>query len=168
LRGAFPAFSYKQANSSLYGVDGYFDWHVSPVFTFDVTFSVVRGVNNETGEPLFQMPADRLRLTGSIFLPSTRVFQNPYFDLTGTFVRRQDRFQPNVDYLDPPPGYALLDAGAGSDLLLGAQVLHVNISVRNLLNKGYRDYLSRFRYYVDEPGRDFIVRLQIPLGRFEE
>jgi iron complex outermembrane receptor protein len=168
LRGAFPAFSYKQANSSLYGVDGYFDWHVSPVFTFDVTFSVVRGVNNETGEPLFQMPADRLRLTGSIFLPSTRVFQNPYFDLTGTFVRRQDRFQPNVDYLDPPPGYALLDAGVGSDLLLGAQVLHLNISVRNLLNKGYRDYLSRFRYYVDEPGRDFIVRLQIPLGRFEE
>jgi iron complex outermembrane receptor protein len=168
LRGAFPSFSYRQANSHLYGVDGYFDWHVIPAFTLDATLSVVRGVNNDTGEPLFQMPADRLRLTGSVFLPPILIFQNLYFDLAGTFVRRQERYQPNVDYLDPPPGYGLLDAGMGLDIYLGAEVLHINISVRNLLNTSYRDYLSRFRYYVDEPGRDVILRLQIPLGRFEE
>ncbi len=168
LRGAFPAFSYKQTNASLYGCDGYADWHATQNVTLNISFSLVRGTDAITGEPLFQMPADRVRLGGSLFIPSTAFFRDPYIDVTATLVRAQDRFEPNVDYLDPPSGYATLDAAVGSDLLFGMQRVHASVSVKNILNRSYRDYMSRFRYYVDEPGRDVIVRLQVPLGSYEE
>jgi iron complex outermembrane receptor protein len=114
------------------------------------------------------MPADRLRLTGSFFLASTDAFHNIYVDLTASLVARQTRFQPNIDYVDPPPSYSLLDAGVGSDVQVGGQACRVNLSVKNVLNTRYRDYLSRFRYFIDEPGRDIILRIQVPLGRYEE
>jgi iron complex outermembrane receptor protein len=168
LRGAFPAFSYNQTNALLYGVDGYFDWHITHWFTLDGTVSITRGDNRVTGEPLYQMPADRVRITGSIFIPSTDMFHSTYIDITGTLVARQNRFQPGIDYVDPPPGYSLLDAGVGSEVVLGGETVRVNLSVKNVFNTSYRDYLSRFRYYIDEPGRDFVLRVQVPLGRFED
>ena len=34
----------------------------------------------------------------------------------------------------------------------------------NLFNTTYRDYLSRFRYFIDDPGRNVVLRLRVPLG----
>ena len=40
----------------------------------------------------------------------------------------------------------------------------VTLSVENVLNTAYRDYLSRFRYFSDHPGRNVVVRLRVPFG----
>ena len=37
-----------------------------------------------------------------------------------------------------------------------------DIAVNNLTNVAYRDYLDRFRYFADEPGRNIIFRLRVP------
>jgi iron complex outermembrane receptor protein len=39
-----------------------------------------------------------------------------------------------------------------------------SLAVRNLFDRVYRDYLSRYRLFVDEPGRDVVFRLTVPFG----
>jgi iron complex outermembrane receptor protein len=44
------------------------------------------------------------------------------------------------------------------------QAFQIQLIVLNITNTRYRDYLNRFRYFVDEPGRNFIFKLNIPLN----
>jgi iron complex outermembrane receptor protein len=69
-----------------------------------------------------------------------------------------------VDYAPPPAGYALVGLQYHADLQVGNTPLQVGLSIHNLFNTRYRDYLSRWRYYIDEPGRTLVVRVRIPFG----
>jgi iron complex outermembrane receptor protein len=168
LRGAFPSFSYRQAAAVLRGIDASVEFRIVDGYRLGGGISLVRGDNLDTGEPLYQMPADRFRITNKFELPSTDTFRKPFAELNGTFVRRQDRYPPKVDYVDPPPGYATFDCSFGADLMMGQLPVSLSFSVRNLLNSSYREYLSRFRYYIDDPGRDFVLRAQLPFADFNQ
>jgi iron complex outermembrane receptor protein len=50
---------------------------------------------------------------------------------------------------------------------LGKQTVRLSLGVRNLFNVSYRDYLSRYRYFIDDAGRDFVLRLHVPFGHHE-
>jgi iron complex outermembrane receptor protein len=66
---------------------------------------------------------------------------------------------PDSDYAPPPGAYMLFDAEAGFAIprLKG---MDVGITVTNLLNTRYRNYLNRFRYYTDETGRNISLRVK--------
>jgi iron complex outermembrane receptor protein len=168
IRGAFPTFRYTQADARLRGVDGSFEFQLTEFLKLGVSASIVRGQNLDTDEPLIQMPADRMRVLAHFHLPDFGRLTDSYLELAGSFVKRQDRFPQNADYADPPPGYSLFDLDYSAQFRLRAQPLRLNVSVQNLFNKAYRDYLSRFRYFVDDPGRNVVARLQIPFGQFEK
>ena len=40
--------------------------------------------------------------------------------------------------------------------------IELGISVFNLFNESYRDYLDRFRYFTDAMGRNISIRLKVP------
>jgi len=72
---------------------------------------------------------------------------------------------PVTVYRLPTAGYGLLNAEVGAaQLHLFGTPLTASLAVRNLLGKRYRDYLSRYKLFVDEPGRDVVLRLEVPLG----
>jgi iron complex outermembrane receptor protein len=50
-----------------------------------------------------------------------------------------------------------------SNILVGKKPIHIGMSVINLLNERYRDYMNRFRYFNDEPGRSFNLRCKIKI-----
>jgi iron complex outermembrane receptor protein len=169
LRGLFPTFNYKQANSSLKGFDGQIEYKFIDFYSAGLIFSVVRGDNLDANEPLFQMPADRLRIINHFTIPDFSLFNNTYLEIGTTLSAEQTRFPANVDYLPPPPGYVLFDLEIGSEVNLFSNLpAQINLSVKNLFNVSYRDYLSRFRYFIDDPGRNFIVRLNIPFGTYSK
>jgi iron complex outermembrane receptor protein len=58
----------------------------------------------------------------------------------------------------------LVNLDAGAAWPIGKQRLALNLSVRNLANLAYRDYLNRFRYFADEAGRNVILRLHYSFG----
>ena len=37
-------------------------------------------------------------------------------------------------------------------------------AVENALDTPYRDYLSRYRFFAHDPGRNVVLRLQVPFG----
>src|SRR5690606_19985652 len=59
----------------------------------------------------------------------------------------------------PPDAYALIDISASTAIQIGSNSLTASLDIRNLLNSRYRDYLSRFRYLVDEPGINMVIRV---------
>lgn len=165
IRGAFPAFSYRQADARIYGVDGYWHWQLLPFYRLKFSASLVRGDNRNTGQPLFLMPADRLTIAQHFHhLPLPEFFSDTFFEISATLVDRQERFPAGVDYSDPPAGYGLLNANFGTRIHIGRQPLDIGLGGNNLLNKRVRDYLSRFRYYIDDPGRSIVLRLRLAFG----
>jgi iron complex outermembrane receptor protein len=47
-------------------------------------------------------------------------------------------------------------------------VATLSFGVDNHFDVRYRDYLSRFRFFADEPGRNVSLRVSVPFGRAGE
>lgn len=163
IRGAFPTFRYMQADVVLRGLEGSFEMRASALLKLGVTASLVRG-DNTSGEPLVAMPADRAKIITHFDFGDLLLLRNAYIECAASLVRRQDRVPLNVDYAAAPAGYALLDVGLGAEVPVGGHMMTIDLAVQNIFNTSYRDYLSRFRYFTDDPGINAVVRIRIPFG----
>jgi iron complex outermembrane recepter protein len=181
VRGAFPAFRYTQSDAVLRGLEARWELAFSTdnevsngALLLGGTFSLVRG--DRTGidagrslllEPLFQMPADRLRLYAA-WLPERMGIRfadlsitDLRFEVACMLVRSQDRFPANVDYKLPPSAYALWEASISGS----TNAIRWNLTVQNLANTAFRDYLSRLRYFADDAGLNLVARVSVPLAQ---
>lgn len=164
IRGSFPAFQYRQNEVVLRGLDGSARYRLTPWFTADVQGSLVRATNRDDGEPLIFMPADRVTASASFILPDWGILHLSALEVEGHLVRKQTRVPAGVDYTEPPDGYALLNLRYSAEVHLENLPFTFSLGVENALNIRYRDYLSRFRYFIDDPGRNVVLRLQVPFG----
>lgn len=164
IRGVFPTMYYAQANALLYGAETRCEIPLAAWCNSVINYSMVRGDNQSTNEPLIFMPADRLRTTLHLHSEETWGISKPYIEATALFVAHQSRFPAGVDYTAPPPGYTLYSVAAGGVVEVLGTRLTLNIEVQNLLNTPYRDYLSRYRYFALDAGRNIILRFSIPFG----
>lgn len=164
IRGTFPTFFYTQTFALLRGVDASADALVNDNLRLGGTFSLVRGDNVRDAEPLIFMPADRLRAFVRYEAASLLGMTDVFAEASSTLVRTQDRFPANVDYAAPPSGYVLFDCAVGGRVEALGTRLSWNVSVRNVANTAYRDYLSRYRYFTDDAGRNVMLRVSVPFG----
>ncbi len=95
----------------------------------------------------------------------TRMFRSILVDLSATHVARQSRVRDDQDFAPAPAGYTLVDAAVSTSIPVNGYQWNLGLSINNLLNKEYRDYLNRFRYYSADVGRNIALRLQIPFGK---
>ena len=166
IRGTFPSVDYVQNDVVLNGIDA--QATVRPLGFLDVgaQTSILRADNLDAGGPLYRMPADRLRLSARLHAARLAGLRAPYVALEQQLVRRQTRIQPGAfEPAPPPPGYALTDVRVGADVVVGGQPATLSLGVQNVFDARYRDYLSRFRYVADEPGRNVVFRVSVPFGR---
>ncbi len=164
VRGVFPAFRHQQSDVRLVGVDGAARVWLTDVVGLGLDGSVVRADDLSRDVPLIFMPPDRATLTALLRLPDVAAFRATQVEADVTAVREQTRAPAGADYAPPPPGYALLGLALSTDLARpGADApVRLSLTVDNLLNTTYRDYLSRYRYFTDAPGRTVALRLAIP------
>jgi iron complex outermembrane recepter protein len=162
LRGTFPAFAWSQTDARLRGAEAAVSWAPIPWLQLTGNGSAVRGTVRATGAPLFDMPADRLTVQVKALGEEAHVGRWQA-GLGAVLVRRQTGVPNGTIYTLPTAGYALMSADAS---VAGVRVLRrpldVSLSLTNALNRRYRDYLSRYRLFVDDPGRDIVVRLRLP------
>ena len=170
IRGAFPVWSYRQTNALMIGVDAslYNNW-TSKIRT-DHKFSWVRGNDESTDTPLINIPSANFNNTISYINPN---WNNFMVSLESQYVFEQNRFPPNItvfspqqqqdvllDINTPPSAYHLLAANAEASFSIkNSNDFTIGLSVSNLLNTSYRDYLNRLRYFVDDMGRNISLRL---------
>lgn len=165
IRGAYPAYNYEQVNAVVRGVEMDLDLAVRQGLNVFAHGSVTRGEEADTEIPLFDMPADRMRLGVRGFAPLGRSGARVFGEVSGLLVRDQNEVPPVTIYALPTEGYQLLDLSVGVESLwIGGVPVDASLDVSNLLGRSYRDYLSRYKLFVDDPGRDVVLRFRVPLG----
>lgn len=162
IRGTFPAYRYVQRSAVLKGFDGYASVQILPSLQGHVTGSIVRGTERKTGLPLPDMPSDRIRGGLQWSFPGRRMDTSLHADVIR--VARQHRVQNGLEYAPPPDGYTLVNLGMSTSHEKDDAQWTFSVDVENVFNTRYRDYLSRFRYFIDDPGRNVSLRAHIPIG----
>ena len=165
VRGSFPTFRYDQVQAAMYGAEFQGDYTFDDWLTLSLQGSMIRGDNQSTGNPLFMIPADRISNSIHAHRESfLDVFGDAFMEFRVTHVRRQDRFDPNLDYTSPPPAYTLFDINLGGTILHGPlKGIGANLSFQNIGNIAFRDYLSRYRYFALDTGFNCVLRMTIPI-----
>ncbi len=160
IRGAFPAFDFKQADARLTGVDWNIQWNTLKNLTLESKGSLLRAWNLSDAEWLILMPSDRFQHSVKYLFKERKIFKNTFIGINNNVVFQQNRVPNNQDYVAPPKGYMLFGAEMGTTVSIFKNPLTLSVSIKNMGNKAYRDYLNRFRYFVDEMGRDVQMRVK--------
>ena len=162
ITGAFPAFTYTQVNALFEGVDLSLTWNFAAHFSVISKSSLVRARNLTIYDWLVFVPADRTDNSIRYTWDSIGHVRNFHLGIGNLAVAKQTRVPPNSDYVTPPAGYDLWSADIGCSLPWGSKGIDVSLQVTNLTNVAYRDYLNRFRYYMDDLGRNVLLRIRVP------
>ncbi|MEJ7558416.1 MAG: TonB-dependent receptor [Pedobacter sp.] len=163
-RGGFLAYQYVQINSRFTGMDATVNYDLNDRFRLTGKFASVRAYNTDNDEHLIYIPADKFTGALRYSLPDTKRFKTTTIDFEATHVSRQSKVRDNQDFTPAPDAYTLVGASVASSLPVKGYNWNLSLSVNNLFNANYRDYLNRFRYYSADLGRNIILRLQIPFG----
>ena len=163
LRGAYPTFRYVQSNAVLRGIDFSVHKTINRSFMVGAKTALLWAKNSDTKEWIIQMPSNRIE--GDItYSFANKLLQNAAIELRYMHVMQQTRIPVSIlDYIPPPNAYSLLNLDFSSDVLVGKRQISVGLTVVNLLNQTYRDYMNRFRYFNDEPGRSINLRIKLKL-----
>jgi iron complex outermembrane receptor protein len=145
-----------QGNAQLYGFELALEWHPTAALHFRGTTDYVHGQNTSIEQPLPFMPPFRATYGLRLEAPDRGILVAPYVGAAGESVSQQTRTDPD-DYA--PPGYTIFGLGFGTGFQLGKQLLELDFQIRNLFDTAYRSYLSRYKTYADNPGRNTIVRV---------
>lgn len=165
IRGYYKTFHYKQTNAWLSGADISLQYDWNDLLSSSVKGSFLRAHDRKANDWLILMPSDRVSSSTRFSRNLSEKWQHVFAEVGGKYVFRQTRIPRNFDEIDhpqPPKGYFLLDAAIGAQYILARQPVTMSLSVNNLLNTRYRDYMDVFRYFLDQPGTNVVLRLSIP------
>ncbi|MBC7893736.1 MAG: TonB-dependent receptor, partial [Sphingobacteriaceae bacterium] len=154
VRGAFPYFRYTQVDATFRGFDASLSALLTKYLTLTSKYAFLRVRDVRNDRFLVSIPANRWENGLRYAFPKRRA----YIGLGSLFVARQTRVEPGSDFAPPPPAYWLWNAEAGLTLKTANRPLDLSLSVSNLFDVSYREYLNRFRYFADELGRNVALR----------
>lgn len=155
IRGAYPLFRYRGVRAQLQGIEYVVSVPLASGLELESAGHWMSGRDLDAGTSLWGLPP--ARITASLRASSRHwiVFPEPSLRLQTRFVDQKRGIPSDADFVSPPPAYQLwaLEARIGSD----AWSMH--LSIDNLLNTRYRDYLNRYRYFADDLGRNLTLRI---------
>lgn len=167
IRGSFPMMNFVQDDALLQGIDLNLNRELTKNISVGVNGSYLHAQNTRDDIPLVFMPANRAQLLVTYQRNRFWKMSGIYATMQYGYVAQQNRFPQGIDIIDPPAAYGLLDLNAGFETAIGKQPFRLSMSINNLLNTSYRDYLSNLRYFTLEPGFNFIVRLTVPFNIYQ-
>ena len=171
IRGTYQVWEYRQTNANLFGLDIDATIALSKKISYNHKSSIVKAYDRILKIPLINMPPVN---TQNEIIYENRNFKNFKIKLTSNYVFRQNEYPDNnfevfiatsqsfetVDISSPPDHYHLINFNSSIDLKnKNSKRLSLSLKINNLLNKSYRNYLNRMRYYSHELGRNIIIGL---------
>ena len=155
ISGVYPVFQYKQTPAFFRGMD--FDFHFMPINSWDyhLIASFIRANEQTTGNYLPYIPSSRFSHDLS-WLHETKSYSKLRLSIRHRFVAKQTRFDSNTDLIPyTPPAYHLLGFAASFECPVKyGYKLQFMIAADNILNKEYKEYTNRSRYYAHDMGSD--------------
>ncbi|SMG20515.1 iron complex outermembrane recepter protein [Marivirga sericea] len=165
IRGAFPVYQYRQTLADIFGMDIMGSYEFFHHLTFNTKASIIRGNDISNELPLIFMPADRWENSLNWRISNVLGFKEIDFALSGLQVFEQFRapITETEAYeratVPVPEGYFITNFSLDTTRKLENAQLNVGLSIYNLMNTDYTDYLNRLRFYAAETGRNFELRI---------
>lgn len=183
VRGVYPYFRYTQTDASFIGLDASAKVQPGNNLTFAGKISLLRAADQTHDDYLMYIPANRYEFSAEWRKTFLKKLEQFNIESNFTFVDRQRRAPRvitvdhileayeqqrdpfgndtrNFDFVPAPKAYLLLSLQAGTSIRISKSKLDVRLRIDNLLNRAYREYTNRMRYYADETGRNFTLSLQ--------
>lgn len=168
IRGAFPVFQYQITNARFAGFDGTVKYNLSEQWSYQGKMALIRAKSTSEDDELINIPANSFRNGLTYSKSNAQNTGSYYFTLEAQTMGRQTN-APDVfwdfensepptsiyDLKEVPKGYTLLNFHSGVEF----DKIKLGFSVENLLNESYRDYMNRFRYFADDLGINYSIRL---------
>ena len=156
----FAIYDYTQGNARLYGLEAVAEYHPTAALHFRGTADYVRGQNTDLDLPLPFIPPLRVTYSVRVEAPPVGPIAGPYISAEGESNLRQGDPDPQ-DFA--PPGYTLAHIGGGFGIPVGERTIGFDVQVRNLFDATYTNFLSRYKAWAFDPGRNVIVRVSTAL-----
>jgi iron complex outermembrane receptor protein len=149
-------FDITQGNARLTGFEAAVEYHATQWLHLRSTADYTRGRNRSTETPLPFVPPFRVTYSVRLEGGDRGRFQHPYFSIGAESNARQTDLDPE-DFA--PAGYTLVHLGAGVVVPMGERTVAVDLQLRNALDEDYASFLSRYKTYALDPGRNLVVRV---------
>ena len=167
-RGAFQVWSYRQTDANFLGYDFDYSINIKKNIYLNGNFSWVWAKEKQNNLPIISIPP--INFKNSLLFDN--IFEKISFSIDHNYVGEQKRYPDNnfnatifedgnfvdkqVDISTPPKDYNLIGFSLNYNI---NDSINLTFDIENVLNESYRNYLNRFRYYADEPGRTVIIKL---------
>jgi iron complex outermembrane receptor protein len=165
IRGYYPVFEFRQTNATFTGTDLQW-WYTKGRWRYDGKAALLWARDTKADDWLIYMPPNRMEHAIDYRFPSSanRTWQQIFAGINWIYTAEQKRVpdpKVAVDYAPPPPAYNLFGVDAGA--VHSKSGMELGLTVTNLLNTRFRDYLNRLRYFSDAAGINLQLRAKIPL-----
>jgi iron complex outermembrane recepter protein len=151
-------YRYQQADARLSGGEAALQVDVATPLSLRARVDAVRGTNQGTGEPLPLVPPARGALGAELHRAGLGWADRAYVGAELEVATRQTRLNP----LDiATGGYTLLNVSAGLERPLLGRDAHIDLAIRNLTAVSYRSFLSRYKEFALDPGRNVVLRISL-------
>jgi iron complex outermembrane receptor protein len=157
-QGTLDVYRYEHALATLYGGEVSTDVDPMSMLTLRARYDMVRGTNEDTNEPLPLIPPPRTTLEAELHGVALGWADNAHAGLDVEINAKQTHLGPFDTATD---GYTLLGLEAGIARRLGSRPIRFDIRVRNLTDKAYKSFLSRYKTFALDPGRNVLLRLSM-------
>ena len=160
----FPVYRYTQGNSTLKGFEFSFDIHPVSNLHFENSAAFVEGTNNDIGQPLPFIPSMKLEneIRYTFKTKKESQLKEPYVRVSLINTLKQDRIDAFETVTE---ANTLINAGIGTNIVMGHQSALVFINVNNLTDTKYFNHLSRLKALgIYEMGRNITFGIHIPFG----
>lgn len=172
-QGTFLVYEYNQTNALLTGIDGLAHWDITNHFEYSGTFAYLYAKDVTHNDVLTFIPPAQMEHAITYRVTSKRK-KDFFFTVSVPVGFKQNRAPITLypseadayegskvyDFAPAPKGYVLLNAEAGVKLPIRDHAFSISIDAENVLNKSYRVYMNRLRYFADEPGTNVMLRLK--------
>lgn len=155
ISGAYPVFQYRQTRAFFKGVD--LDAHISPISSLDyhLVSAMIWACEKPSKAYLPYIPSFRLTHSLTWTLPFYKAYSLK-IGISHRFVAKQTRFNPATDLIAfTPKAYHLVGFEASFSVpMQKGMSLRISLMGDNILNREYKEYTNRSRYYAHDMGRD--------------
>jgi iron complex outermembrane recepter protein len=161
-QGGRPLLQFSNEDAEFRGFEGEVEWSVVEHLVLHATLSQVsaRFTSRRDSIPLF-VDGDTVLIAASAYpplIPPLHGEAGVRYDRTNWFaeasVRLSDRQGRLGDFEDVTAGYAVTDLSTGVRFVQGRRLHAITLRVDNVLDREYRNHLSRIKAIMPEPGRN--------------
>lgn len=153
-------YLYDQADASLIGGEAWGELEATRSLVLRARADYVSGQNQETDSPLPQIPPFRAAVESELHTSKLKWAEQARVGIEAEYVADQNRLGP---FDDATGAYTLIHLDAGMAHAISGRPFRFELRVRNLTDHAYRDFMSRYKRFALDPGRNVVLQISTGL-----